>query len=81
MSGSSRFPMVAASRWRCSHAAALTARTPRVVLWGALVGLLLVAQSLLVLAFLAESIQEIADEAIAEDIRAGLETWLARHED
>jgi Fe-S cluster assembly protein SufD len=38
------------------------------------------AQSLLVLAFLAEAIQEIADEAIAEDIRQRLENWLARHE-
>lgn len=38
-----------------------------------------VAQALLVLAFLAESIQEIADETIAEDIRGRLEAWLARH--
>jgi Fe-S cluster assembly protein SufD len=38
------------------------------------------AQSLLVLAFLAEAIGEIADEAIAEDIRQRLENWLARHE-
>lgn len=38
------------------------------------------AQSLLVLAFLAEAIQEIADEAIAEDIRQRLENWLVRHE-
>jgi Fe-S cluster assembly protein SufD len=37
------------------------------------------AQGLLVLAFLAEAIQEIADEDIAEDIRARLERWLARH--
>ncbi len=37
------------------------------------------AQALLVLAFLAEAIDEIADEAIAEDIRARLERWLARH--
>jgi len=37
------------------------------------------AQSLLVLAFLAEAIQEIEDEAIAEDIRSRLEGWLARH--
>lgn len=37
------------------------------------------AQGLLVLAFLAEAIQEIADDAIAEDIRARLERWLARH--
>jgi len=37
------------------------------------------AQGLLVLAFLAEAIDEIADEAIAEDIRARLERWLARH--
>lgn len=37
------------------------------------------AQSLLVLAFLAEAIQEIEDEAIAEDIRSRLEAWLARH--
>lgn len=37
------------------------------------------AQALLVLAFLAESIQEIADEDIAEDIRDRLERWLARH--
>ena len=38
------------------------------------------AQSLLVLAFLAEAIAEVEDEAIAEDIRARLEGWLARHE-
>ena len=38
------------------------------------------AQSLLVLAFLAEAIGEIEDEAIAEDIRSRLEGWLARHE-
>ena len=39
------------------------------------------AQSLLVLAFLADSIAEIEDEAIAEDIRVRLEAWLERHED
>ncbi|PZQ99523.1 MAG: Fe-S cluster assembly protein SufD [Cereibacter sphaeroides] len=39
-----------------------------------------VAQSLLVLAFLAETIEEIDDPAIAEDIRQRLENWLARHE-
>lgn len=38
------------------------------------------AQGLLVLAFLAEAISEIEDEAIAEDIRARLEGWLARHD-
>ncbi len=38
------------------------------------------AQGLLVLAFLAEAIAEIEDEAIAEDIRARLEGWLARHD-
>jgi Fe-S cluster assembly protein SufD len=38
-----------------------------------------VAQALLVLAFLAEAIEEVADEAIAEDIRGRLEGWLARH--
>jgi Fe-S cluster assembly protein SufD len=38
------------------------------------------AQGLLVLAFLAEAIAEIADEAIAEDIRSRLEGWLARHD-
>jgi Fe-S cluster assembly protein SufD len=37
------------------------------------------AQALLVLAFLAEAIQEVEDEAIAEDIRGRLEGWLARH--
>ncbi len=37
------------------------------------------AQSLLVLAFLAEAIAEIEDDGIAEDIRARLEGWLARH--
>ncbi|SEM80066.1 Fe-S cluster assembly protein SufD [Gemmobacter aquatilis] len=37
------------------------------------------AQSLLVQAFLAEAIGEIEDEALAEDIRARLEGWLARH--
>jgi Fe-S cluster assembly protein SufD len=38
------------------------------------------AQSLLVLAFLSEAIDEIADPAIAEDIRGRLEGWLHRHE-
>ena len=38
------------------------------------------AQSLLVLAFLAEAIAEIDDEAIADDIRDRLEGWLHRHE-
>lgn len=38
------------------------------------------AQSLLVLAFLAEAISEIEDEAIADDIRNRLEGWLQRHE-
>lgn len=37
------------------------------------------AQGLLVLAFLAEAIGEIADDTIGEDIRARLEHWLARH--
>lgn len=37
------------------------------------------AQALLVLAFLAEAIEEVADEAIADDIRARLDRWLARH--
>ena len=37
------------------------------------------AKALLVLAFLAEAISEISDEAIAEDIRSRLEGWLARH--
>jgi Fe-S cluster assembly protein SufD len=37
------------------------------------------AQSLLVLAFLAEAIAEIEDDAIADDIRLRLEGWLARH--
>jgi Fe-S cluster assembly protein SufD len=38
------------------------------------------AQSLMVLAFLAEAIGEIEDEALAEDIRHRLENWLTRHE-
>ncbi|MGV8986337.1 MAG: Fe-S cluster assembly protein SufD [Cypionkella sp.] len=38
------------------------------------------AQSLLILAFLADTISEIDDEAIAEDIRSRLEGWLERHE-
>lgn len=37
------------------------------------------AQALLVLAFLAEALDEIEDEAIREDIRGRLEGWLARH--
>jgi Fe-S cluster assembly protein SufD len=37
------------------------------------------AQALLVLAFLAEAIDEVEDAAIAEDIRGRLEGWLARH--
>lgn len=36
------------------------------------------AQDLLVLSFLAEAIEEIEDEDIAEDIRSRLEGWLAR---
>jgi Fe-S cluster assembly protein SufD len=36
------------------------------------------AQDLLVLAFVAEALAEIAREDIAEDIRARLEGWLAR---
>ena len=39
------------------------------------------AQALLVLAFLAEAIAEIADPAIAEDIRGRLEGWLGRQVD
>ena len=38
------------------------------------------AQSLLVLAFLAEAIGEIEDEVIADDIRGRLQGWLARHD-
>ncbi len=38
------------------------------------------AQSLLVLAFLAEALAEIEDEALAEDIRDRLENWLTRQE-
>jgi len=37
------------------------------------------AQDMLVLAFMADAIDEIEDEAIAEDIRARLAGWLARH--
>lgn len=37
------------------------------------------ARTLLTLAFLAESLEEIADEALAEDLRDRLEAWLARH--
>ena len=37
------------------------------------------AQSLLVLAFLAEAIAEIDDDVIADDIRSRLEGWLGRH--
>ncbi|QUS36868.1 SufB/SufD family protein [Falsirhodobacter algicola] len=38
------------------------------------------AQSLLVLAFLAEALAEIEDDVLAEDLRLRLETWLDRHE-
>jgi Fe-S cluster assembly protein SufD len=38
------------------------------------------AQSLLVLAFLADAIDEIADPAIADDILSRLEAWLSRHD-
>jgi len=37
------------------------------------------AQDLLTLAFLAEAIEEIEDEAIADDILSRLEGWLQRH--
>ncbi|MDB6453512.1 SufB/SufD family protein [Falsirhodobacter sp. 20TX0035] len=39
------------------------------------------AQSLLVLAFLAEALAEIEDETLAEDLQLRLESWLDRHED
>jgi Fe-S cluster assembly protein SufD len=39
-----------------------------------------VAQSLLVLSFLAQAIDEIEDPVIAEDIRERLQGWLERHE-
>jgi Fe-S cluster assembly protein SufD len=38
------------------------------------------AQALLVLAFLAEALDEIEDEAIADDVRTRLEGWLSRHD-
>ena len=37
------------------------------------------AQALLVLAFLAEALQEIEDDRLAEDIRGRLDDWLMRH--
>ncbi len=37
------------------------------------------AQSLLTLAFVAEALEEIEDEALADDLRDRLEGWLARH--
>ncbi|MFN4158370.1 MAG: SufB/SufD family protein [Gemmobacter sp.] len=37
------------------------------------------AKALLVLAFLAEALAEIEDDAIAEDVRLRLENWLSRH--
>ena len=43
-------------------------------------GGILMLISLLVLAFLAEALQEIEDETLAEDIRSRLEGWLQRHE-
>jgi Fe-S cluster assembly protein SufD len=38
------------------------------------------AKGLLVLAFLAEALEEIADPRLAEDLRGRLEGWLARHD-
>jgi Fe-S cluster assembly protein SufD len=40
---------------------------------------LVAARALLVLAFLAEAIDEIADPVVADDIRSRLENWLKRH--
>ena len=37
------------------------------------------AIDLLTLAFLAEALAEIEDEALAEDLRERLESWLKRH--
>ena len=37
------------------------------------------AEGLLVLAFLAQAVDEIADEQLAAEVRAGFEGWLARH--
>lgn len=39
-----------------------------------------VAEGLLVLSFVAEAIDEIEDEALADEIRDGLEAWLSRHQ-
>jgi Fe-S cluster assembly protein SufD len=38
-----------------------------------------VARNLLTLSFLAEALEEIADEALADELRDRLEAWLARH--
>jgi Fe-S cluster assembly protein SufD len=40
---------------------------------------LAVAQSLLVQAFLAQTIDEISDDGIASEIRLRLQAWLERH--
>jgi Fe-S cluster assembly protein SufD len=67
---------------KCSHGSTSGAIDERALFYLRARGLPLpVAQSLLVLAFLAEAIAEIEDEAIADDIRRRLENWLARHAD
>ena len=37
------------------------------------------ATNLLTLAFLAEALEEIADESLADDLRDRLEGWMRRH--
>ena len=62
---------------RPARAAALTARTPRVVLWGALVGLLLVAQSLLVVLTL--RYEEALAQERTEDVAVAAMGEIRRH--
>ena len=66
---------------KCSHGATSGAMDEAALFYLRSRGVpLKAAQSLLVLAFLAEAIDEIADPAIAADIRARLQGWLTRHE-
>jgi len=66
---------------KCSHGSTSGAMDETALFYLRSRGVSLVqAQSLLVLAFLAESIAEIEEASIAEDIRSRLEGWLVRHE-
>ncbi len=65
---------------KCSHGSTAGAIDPAALFYLRSRGVPLAqAQALLVLAFLGEALDEIADPALADEVRARLEGWLERH--